>query len=33
MIEKLYELGRLGEKKEPGSQLTKKDLVDAASKM
>jgi len=33
MIEKLYEMNRLTEKKDPGSELTREDLVKASAKM
>lgn len=33
MIKKLYEMGRLPDKKKPGSVLTQEDLVKAATKM
>jgi len=33
MIEKLYETDRLREKKQPGSELTREDLLKAAAKM
>jgi hypothetical protein len=33
MIEKLFEMGRLQDKKKPGSELTKEDLLNAVAKM
>jgi hypothetical protein len=33
MIENLFEMGRLQEKKKPGSELTRDELLNAAAKM
>lgn len=33
MIEKLYEMGRMPEKKQAGSEFTREDLLKAAAKM